>query len=154
LDDLNQADDKISTKSAMRQFLFTFGSDFAAIQTNYRIGNLPSEWYTTDWPTLLVLCRDYYNSVNLKGIIMSDNGTTMNNDSYATRMAQQKKVRQWFLNPNKYCKEIEKEQRCYPDKCIYHLTKSHLTDKCTVRIECEKQYQAAKLSSTSTPVNQ
>jgi len=108
LDDLNQADDKISTKSTTRQFLFTLGSDFAAIQTNYRIGNLPSEWHTTDWPTLLVLCRDYYNSVNPKGIIMSDNGTTTNNDSYATRMAQQKKVRQWFLNPDKYCKELKR----------------------------------------------
>jgi len=53
----------------MRQFIFTLGMEFSANQTNYRIGNLPQEWNTTDWPTLLVLCRDYYNSVNPKGLL-------------------------------------------------------------------------------------
>ncbi len=39
LDDLDQADDKISTKSAMRHFIFTLGTEFEAIQNNYHIGN-------------------------------------------------------------------------------------------------------------------
>jgi hypothetical protein len=72
LDDLDQADDKISTKSAMRHFIFTLGTEFEAIQNNYRIGNLPAEWNTLHWPSLLILCRNYYHSVNPKGIISSD----------------------------------------------------------------------------------
>jgi len=143
LDDLSQAEDRISTKSAMRQFIFTLGSEFHAIQTNYRIGNLPQEWNTTDWPTLLVLCRDYYNSVNPKGIHSGDQGSATT-DSHASRMAQQKKVREWFLNPVKFRKEIEREQKCHPDKCIYHLTKSHPTATCFVKLECDKQVQASK----------
>jgi len=143
LDDLSQAEDRISTKSAMHQFIFTLGSEFHAIQTNYRIGNLPQEWNTTDWPTLLVLCRDYYNSVNPKGIHSGDQGSATT-DSHASRMAQQKKVREWFLNPVKFREEIEREQKCHPDKCIYHLTKSHPTATCFVKLECDKQVQASK----------
>jgi predicted transcriptional regulator len=55
LDELDQADDKISMKSAMRHFIFTLGPEFEAIQNNYQIGNLPSDWNTTQWPVLLVL---------------------------------------------------------------------------------------------------
>jgi hypothetical protein len=57
LDELNEADEPISTKSAMRHFIFTIGPEFETIQNNFRIGNLPNEWKTQDWPTLLVLCR-------------------------------------------------------------------------------------------------
>jgi hypothetical protein len=60
LDELSEADEQISAKSAMRHFIFTLGPEFEAIQHNFRIGNLPTEWHTQDWPTLLVLCRDYY----------------------------------------------------------------------------------------------
>jgi hypothetical protein len=62
-DDLEEAGEPIPVRSAIRQFLFTLGADFAPIQNNYRIGLLPEEWKTTDWPSLLVLCRDYANSV-------------------------------------------------------------------------------------------
>jgi hypothetical protein len=136
----------------MRQFIFTLGMEFSANQTNYRIGNLPQEWNTTDWPTLLVLCRDYYNSVNPKGLLSSDQGPA-NAESHASRMAQQKKVHEWFLNPVKFRKEIEREQKCHPDKCIYHLTKSHPTATCFVKLECEKQVQTSKAPSTNTSSN-
>jgi hypothetical protein len=126
LDELDQADDKISTKSSMRHFIFTLGAEFESIQHNYRIGNLPQEWNTTDWPSLLVLCRNYYITVNPKGPILRDWDPNFENN-HAQRMAQQKKVKEWFLNPGKFSKEVEQEQCKYPDKCIYHLTKSHTT---------------------------
>jgi hypothetical protein len=44
-----------------------FGSDFESIQNSYRINNLPADWKTDDWPTLLILCRDYYNSLHPNG---------------------------------------------------------------------------------------
>jgi hypothetical protein len=56
LDDLVEADEAISTKSALRQFLFTLGPEFEPIQHNYRINNLPEDWKTQDWPKFLVLC--------------------------------------------------------------------------------------------------
>jgi hypothetical protein len=62
-DDLEEAGEPIPVRSAIRQFLFTLGADFAPIQNNYRINLIPEEWKTTDWPSLLVLCRDYANSV-------------------------------------------------------------------------------------------
>jgi hypothetical protein len=52
----------------MHHFIFTLGSEFESIQNNYRIGCLPLEWQTTHWPSLLVLCRDFYNSANPKGL--------------------------------------------------------------------------------------
>jgi hypothetical protein len=134
-------------QSAMHQFIFTLGFKFEAIQTNYHIGNLPHEWKTTHWPTLLVLCRDYYNSVNPKGVISSDKDSSP--DSYSARMNQQKKVWEWFFKPMKFCKEIERDQRKFPDKCIYHLSKSHPTDSGHVKLECEKLVQSNKPSSTS-----
>jgi len=63
-------------------------------------------------------------------------------------MTQQKKVRDWFLDPIKYCKEIDHEQKTYPDKCIYHLTKSHPTQDCSVKRECER-IRAQKSSGVS-----
>lgn len=47
----------------MRHSIFTLGSEFESIQHNYCIGNLPAQWHTKDWPTLLSLCHDYYNLV-------------------------------------------------------------------------------------------
>jgi len=61
LGDLEEAGEPIPTRIAIRQFIFTLGSDFAPIQSNFRIGLLPDAWKTTDWPVLLVLCRDYAN---------------------------------------------------------------------------------------------
>jgi len=63
LDDLKEAGEPIPVGGAIQQFLFTLGADFAPIQNNYRISLLPDAWKTTDWPSLLVLCRDYANSV-------------------------------------------------------------------------------------------
>jgi len=65
-------------------------------------------------------------------------------------MAQQKKVNEWFLNPGKFSKEIEQEQCKYPDKCIYHLTKSHTTDFCAIKRECDNT--RAKKNSSTSPV--
>jgi hypothetical protein len=134
----------------MRHFIFTLGSEFESIQHNYRIGNLPQEWNTTDWPSLLVLCRNYYNSVNLKGPISRDRDPNLENN-HAQRMAQQKKVKEWFLKPGKFSKEIDQEQCKNPDKCIYHLTKSHSTENCTVKCECDKLRTKKNPSTSPVP---
>jgi len=107
LEDLNEADDKISTSSAMRQFIFTLGTEFAPIQNLYRIDNLPPAWKTTSWPSLLLLCHDFYNSINPKGITSSRD--TPNTTDYTTWMAQQKKVKEWYLQPSRFGKEINRE---------------------------------------------
>jgi hypothetical protein len=101
LEDLNEADDKISTSSAMRQLIFTLGNDFKPIQNLYHIDNRPPAWKTTSWPSLLVLCHYSYNSINPKGNTSRD---STNISGYNTRMAQQKKVKEWFLQPAKFCK--------------------------------------------------
>jgi len=140
LDDLEDAEDPISTKSAIRHFIFTLGSEFEAIQNLYRIGSLPDNWKTEDWPTVLILCRDYYNSVKPFGSSkkeVSNPGAGGHNASF-DRLSHQKKVRQWFMQPAKYCQEIQKEQLKYPDMCIFHLSKTHITDDCHVKKECDK----------------
>jgi lysophospholipase L1-like esterase len=43
LDDLLEANEPISTKSAIRQFIFILAPKFETIQNNFRIGNLPPE---------------------------------------------------------------------------------------------------------------
>ncbi len=70
LDDIANADEPISTKASIHHFLFTLGSKFESIQNNFRIGLLPPEWQTQDWPTMLALCRDYSNSVNPQGLLI------------------------------------------------------------------------------------
>jgi hypothetical protein len=62
LDKVNDHKETVSKSDAIRHFIFTLGNDFDSIQHNYRIDNLPSTWKTDDWPTLLILYRDYYNS--------------------------------------------------------------------------------------------
>jgi hypothetical protein len=146
LDDLRDTYDPISTKSTMSHFLFTLGHEFEPIQNLYRLGNLPVAWQSTHWPTLLILCRDFYNSVNPLGILKKN--PTL--DTGLDRAAHHKKVKQWFLNPSKYCKEIEQEQKKYPDKCIFHLSKSHLTADCNVKKECDKLIHSKKSSSISS----
>ena len=106
LDELSDADESISTKSAIRHFIFTLGPEFETIQNNFRIGNLPSQWNTQNWPTLLVLCRDYFNSVKPQGVARRDSSS----DNSFDRVAQHKKVKEWFMNPSKFCREIEAEQ--------------------------------------------
>jgi len=58
LEDLADADEPISPKAAIHQFIFMLGNEFETIQNNFRINNLPAKWNTQDWPTLLTLCRD------------------------------------------------------------------------------------------------
>jgi hypothetical protein len=113
LDDLLEGEEPISTKSAISHFIFTLGPEFETIQNNFRIGNLPEEWKTQDWAKLLILCRDYSNSVNPLGILKRASTSDSNFLSQNYCVAHHKKVRQWFLNPTKYCVEIETEQKRY-----------------------------------------
>jgi hypothetical protein len=136
---------------------FTLGSDFQHIQNNHPIGLLPEEWKTTDWPTLLVLCRNYSNSVRPQGN-RQDNSDSSNISS-VDRPAHHKKIKQWFMNPVKFKAEIEAEQAKYIGKCIYHLSKSHLTCDCYIKKECDKLIAARKIpisnaSPTTTSTGQ
>ena len=146
LDDLAHADKPISTKSAIRQFLFTLGPEFEPIQHNYRINNLPEAWKTQEWSKLLVLCRDCYNSIKPS---VSDKKSFP--ESTFDKESHQKKVREWFLNPTKYCQQIVAEQRRHPNKCIYHLSKTHLTKTCAVKKECDRILEANKKPTPSGP---
>jgi hypothetical protein len=66
----------------------------------------------------------------------------------------QKKVREWFMNPVKHASDIEKCQSLHPGKCIYHLTKSHPTEKCGVKKECDEQVATRKAArSSSSPTS-
>jgi hypothetical protein len=55
----------------------------------------------------------------------------------------------WFMNPGKYCQEIENCQNRYPGHCIYHLAKSHPTEKCGVKKECDELVAGRKNSRSS-----
>ena len=134
LEDLQDADEPIPTKNAIRQFIFTLGPEFESIQHNYRVKVLPAEWFAEDWPTILTLCHDYYNSVKPRGIIHKE--TT--GDSSAERIVYQKKIRDWWSNPTKFGHLIEAEQAKYPGKCLYHLIKSHQSSSCAVKTECDR----------------
>jgi len=116
------------------------------IQNLYHLDNLPVVWHTTHWPTLLILCQDFYNSVNPFGITKKE--STIGNG--LDRAAHHKKIKQWFLNPKKYCKELEQEQKKYPDKCIFHLSKSHPTADCNAKKEHDKIIHSKKSSSLSS----
>jgi hypothetical protein len=114
LDDLADADEPISTKTAIRHFLFTLGPEFESIQNNYRIGLLPPEWQTQDWPTLLALCRDYSNSVNPQGFIKKDSSSD-GSMSQAERAAWHKTVKLlkhcmlenvYIISPNRMLRRI------------------------------------------------
>jgi hypothetical protein len=67
LDDVNDSRETVTKTDAIRHFIFTLGSDFESIQNSYCIDNLPADWKTDDWPTLLILCQDYYNSLYPNG---------------------------------------------------------------------------------------
>jgi len=145
---LSEAYESISTKSAIHHFIFTLGTEFDTIQNNFCLGNLPEAWETNDWPSILALCHDYYNSVNPHGP-PKKNSTPDGSDSQHDCAAHHKKIRQWFLQPDKYCVELTNEQNRYPGKCIYHLTKSHATSDCNVKHECDKLIADKKKSSTT-----
>jgi hypothetical protein len=110
------------------------------IQNGYRIDCLPMRWKTEDWPTLLILCRDYYNSLHPNGPLTKKENHT-GDSGFATkqdRLTHQKKVRTWFLDPVKFKREIDAEQRRHAGKCIYHLVDNHPTMSCNVKLECDK----------------
>jgi hypothetical protein len=67
-DEIQDAEGNIPVKNAVRHFIFTLGSEFEPIQNNYQIDNLPAKWQTVDWPTILVLCHNFYNSVKPQGV--------------------------------------------------------------------------------------
>jgi hypothetical protein len=152
LDDLEDAGEAIPTKTAIRQFIFTLGSDFIQIQNNFRIGLLPDDWKMQDWPSLLVLCRDYANSIRPQGLSKIDPNSDFALDASIDRTQHHKKIKQWFMNPGKFKNEIAAEQAKYTGKCIYHLTKSHPTCECYIKKECDKMIAARKnTTSNATP---
>jgi len=153
LEDLSEADEVISDKSAIRHFIFTLGSEFESFQNSYRVGNLPAEWMTEDWPTILVLCRDYYNSINPQGPSKKDTNSDSATTSQAERTAHHKKVCQWFLNPVKYCTEIANEPCKHVGKCIYHLSRLHATEDCHIKKECDKIINDKMNSTSGSPTS-
>jgi hypothetical protein len=132
-------------------FIFTLGSNFESIQNNYRINNLPQAWITDDWPTLLILCRDYYNSLHPNGPPTKKESKFGDNviASKQDRLSHQEKIKSWFMNPGKFKKELESEQQKYVGKCIYHLCDTHPTMHCNVKRECAKLL-ATKTSAASS----
>jgi len=65
------------------------GPEFEPIQNNFRVKVLPSERYQEDWPTILALCQDYYNSVKPQSLLQKETTDVSSND----RLAHQKKIR-------------------------------------------------------------
>lgn len=76
----------------MHHFIFTLGPEFEMIN-NFCIRNLQSEWNTQDWPTLLVLCQDYFHSAKPQGIMQCDLSHDSGAVSQAEQVAQHKKVK-------------------------------------------------------------
>jgi hypothetical protein len=130
----------VSKQDAIRHFIFTLGSDFESIQNSYRIDNLPKEWRTDDWPTLLILCQDFYNSLHPNGPNPKKD-THSGDHPFASKqdcLNHQKKIRLWFLNPVKFKNALETEQKKHSGKCVYHLCDNHPTSTCNVKLECNK----------------
>ncbi len=99
MDNLNDADEPNSTKSDIYHLIFMLGVELETAQNIFRISNIPTEWNTQGWPTILVLCRNYYNSVNPQGRIKHDSPSENNSTTQSKRAAHHKKVKQWFLDP-------------------------------------------------------
>jgi hypothetical protein len=140
LDEVNDHKETVSKSDAIRHFIFTLGNDFDSIQHNYCIDNLPSTWKMDDWLTLLILCRDYYNSIHPNGP-PSKSSSNVGESPFTSRqdrLDHQKKVLLWFMNPSKFKNAIEAEQRKHSGKCIYHLSDTHQTPNCNIKKECDK----------------
>jgi hypothetical protein len=146
-DEIQDADGNIPIKNAMCHFILMLGTEFESIQNNYRIENLPPKWQTEDWPKLLVLCQNYFNSVKPQGVQTTKKENNFSQHS-VDHLTHQKKVKEWFLNPAKYCKEIALEQRKFPNKCIYHLSETHITEDCHLKKECDKIVSEKKLNKS------
>jgi len=145
--EFEDADEPIPKKSAIRQFLFTLGPEFQPLQNNFRLGSITDDWKTQDWPTLLILCRDFYNSVNPKGPSKQNQDNDSDRMSEADRNAHHKKIKSYFLNPIRYKSELEAEQKKYAGKCVYHLSKTQTTENCHVKKECDKVLASQSTSS-------
>jgi hypothetical protein len=156
LEEINEEVETIPTKNAIRQFIFTLGDEFQPLQNNFCLGTISEEWKTQDWPSLLVLCRDFYNSVNPKGPSgKRDRDRGGDRDPFAElqvdRASHHKKIRLWFMNPAKHRADLEAEQIKYSGRCLYHLTKSHCTDDCHVKKECNKLLASKRTHSATNP---
>jgi hypothetical protein len=57
------------------------------------------------------------------------------------------------MNPSKFRREIEAEQRKHSGKCIFHLTRSHRTEECNVRKESDKLLADQKNTPSSSSKN-
>jgi hypothetical protein len=152
LDDLSDADTVIPIFSAIHHFIFTLGSEFESLQNNYRQGNLSSQWLTQDWPTILVLCRDYFNSVKPLGVSKCETRSEKVSMTPVERAEHQKQVKMCFINPTKYSWEIEAASQKFPFLCLYHLSNSHKTEVCGVLKGGEKSTDGSRTISSS--VNQ
>jgi hypothetical protein len=152
LDDLIEGEEPISDQSATHHFIFTLGLEFETIQNNFRIGILPEEWKAHDWAKLLVLCRDYPNSLNPHGLSKRSVSLDGNFSSQADCMAHHKKIKLWFLNPTKYGKELELEQKKHSGKCIYHLSSTYATEECHIKKDCDRQ-RAEKSTNPNVPMS-
>ena len=142
LEEINEEIISIPAQQAIRHFIFTLGDEFLPLQNNYRLGTVSEEWKTQDWPSLLVLCRDFYNSVNPKGpTAKRERGGDKDpfSEFQIDRSSHHKKIRSWFSNPTKHKHDLELEQRKYPGRCIYHLSKTHSTSDCHIKIECDRR---------------
>jgi hypothetical protein len=93
--------------------------------------------------------------VHPTGILPKDNNQDPNSDKTAKH---RRKVKQWFFFRAKFCKEIAAEQAKSPGMCIYHLSFTHATENCHIKLDCDKRASARKpsfsmsnaTSSTST----
>jgi hypothetical protein len=110
LEEINEETVTIPPKNAS-QFIFTLGDEFAPVQHHFRLGTLSNKWKTDDWPSLLVLCRDFYNSVNPTGPpAKHDRDRDPFSEFQLDRASHHKKIRLWFSNPTKHKRDIESEQ--------------------------------------------
>jgi len=153
LDEVNDFRETVTKKDAIRHFIFTLVSDFESIQNSYRIDNLPADWKTDDWPTLLILCRDHHNSLHPNGPPSKKDNHSGDN-AFASKqdcLDHQKKVRLWFLNPVKFKNELDAAQCKYSGKCLYHLCDTHSTPNCNIKCEFDKLLSNKKSSSSPTP---
>jgi hypothetical protein len=153
LEEINEELESISTSNAIRYFIFTLGDEFQPLQNNYRLDTVSDAWKTQDWPSLLVLCQDFYNSVNPKGpTAKPDCGGDKDpfSELQIDGASHHKKIRLWFSNPMKHKRDLELEQRKYPGHCLYHLSKTHSTADCHVKIECDRLGSNPQSSSGST----
>jgi hypothetical protein len=75
------------------------GPEFESLQNNYRQRNLSSQWLTQDWPTILVLCRDYFNSVRPLGVPKCEPRSEKVSMTPTERAEHEKQVKMWFTHP-------------------------------------------------------